>query len=214
MNIQSFTFNPFQENTYVLYDETKDGILVDPGCYFPEEEDQLLHFIQQEGISIVSCVLTHAHIDHVMGCAWARRVLEVAPELHELEVENLERAAEVGKMYGIPVKSAPAIGNYLIPGQRVEFGNTELEILFTPGHSAGSVCFYHEPSLRLIGGDVLFYDSIGRTDLPGGNFETLENSILTQLYRLPDQVEVFPGHGPSTTVGREKVSNPFVRLGR
>jgi len=213
MKIQSFTFNPFQENTYVLFDETGEGILVDPGCYFPEEEDQLLHFIRQEKINIVSCVLTHAHIDHVMGCAWARRELEVAPELHELEVENLERAAEVGKMYGIPVKSAPAIGNYLVPGQRVSFGTTELEILFTPGHSAGSVCFYHEPSLRLIGGDVLFYDSIGRTDLPGGNFETLENSILTQLYRLPDQVEVFPGHGPSTTIGREKVSNPFVRLG-
>lgn len=214
MNIQSFTFNPFQENTYILFDETKEAVLVDPGCYFPEEEDQLLHFIRTENLQITSCILTHAHIDHVMGCAWARRTLDVAPELHELEVDHLERATEVGKMYGVPVKAAPAIGKYLVPGSFITFGNTQLQILFTPGHSAGSICFYHEPSLQLIGGDVLFYDSIGRTDLPGGNFETLENSIITQLYALPDSVTVFPGHGQPTRIGREKVHNPFVRLGK
>jgi len=160
----------------------------------------------------VKILLTHAHIDHVLGINFLAGKYGLPIVMNSIEIELLKSASTYGQMWGIQVEPAPDPTEFLKDGDIFTFGKTELEVLFTPGHSPGSLSFFHRPTKQLIAGDVLFYGSIGRTDLPGGNFETLENSILTKLYTLEDDVIVYSGHGQSTTIGHEKRTNPFVNL--
>lgn len=210
MQIAQFTFNPFGENTYVLYDESGQCVIVDPGCYDKEEKEELAAFIDGKNLQPQAIWLTHAHIDHILGNSFLAGKYGLPIVMSEIEVELLNSASVYGEMWGIRVEPSPAPSIFIREGQSLRFGHTELETLFTPGHSSGSFSFYHRSSGILVAGDVLFDGSIGRTDLPGGDFDTLERSIREKLYVLPDETIVYCGHGPETTIGKEKRTNPFV----
>jgi hydroxyacylglutathione hydrolase len=210
IQIHTFTFNPFSENSYILSDETRECVIIDPGCHNSTEEQELTGFIAENGLKPVKLLNTHCHVDHVFGNLFVAEKWKLGLGMHELDVPVLNSFAKVCQMYGFPGGAQPAPAHFLKEGHTVVFGNSTLHILFTPGHSPGSVCFYSPEQKFVIGGDVLFQTSIGRTDLPGGDFATLEKSIRTQLYTLPDDVTVYPGHGPSTTIGFEKKHNSFV----
>ena len=208
--IKSFTFNPFSENTYVLFDDSKECVVVDPGTSDQREQQQLKDFIQTQGLKVVRLLNTHCHIDHVLGNKFVADTYGVPLEIHEKDLEVLRAVPTYSAAYGFPQYEEVLPEKFLQEGQDVTFGQTVLQVLFTPGHAPGHVVFYHEESQNVIGGDVLFQRSIGRTDLPGGDHETLLHSIRTKLFTLPDAVTVYPGHGPSTTIGEEKADNPFL----
>jgi hydroxyacylglutathione hydrolase len=209
--IAIFTFNPFQENTYVLFDETKECIIIDPGCYTAPERQQLQSFITERRLKPVRLINTHSHIDHILGNWFVAEEYNLKLEMHREEVAGLIAAPEYGKIYGIQMQPSPEATVFLTEADTITFGNTSLSILLTPGHSIASLSFYCEAGNFVIGGDVLFKGSIGRTDLPNGDFDTLINSIKTKLFTLADDVQVFPGHGDSTTIGEEKATNPFLK---
>lgn len=210
MKIHSFTFNPFQENTYLLYDETGQCVIVDPGCYSPEEKEELISFISSQKLRPVLLLNTHSHIDHCVGNSFIKERFNIPFQVNEHELEVLHSAPEVGRMYGVFMEPSPEPDKLLKEGDEVVFGNTKLKIIFTPGHSPGSISFYNEKEKILISGDVLFQGSIGRYDLPGGDYETLMQSITNKLFLLPDETKVFSGHGGVTTIRKEKQTNPFV----
>lgn len=211
IEIHRFTFNPFQENTYLLINGKKDCIIIDPGCYFEEERTELLTYIEKEGLKVTRLLNTHCHLDHIFGNRLVAKTYGVGLEMHILDKVVLDTSPEVGRMYNVPFEPSPEPTRYLEAGEKILLGQDELEVLLTPGHSPGSVCFYHAGQRFVIGGDVLFHESIGRTDLPGGNHQTLLNSIREKLFVLPDDVQVYPGHGQSTTIGYEKANNPFLQ---
>lgn len=209
LQVQSFVFNPLQENTFVLYDETKECIIVDPGCADDAENAQLKSFIDSHKLRVKLLLNTHCHIDHVLGNRFVKETFKVNLLIHREEEAVLKAAEVYAPSYGFyNYQHQPASG-FLEEGDYVMVGNQSFLVLFVPGHSPGHVAFYSETNRTLIGGDVLFYNSIGRTDLPGGNHELLLNSIQTKIFTLPDNVKVYPGHGPETTVGFEKKTNPF-----
>jgi len=210
MKIQSFTFNPFSENTYVLYDDTRECVIIDPGCYSPAEEEQLTDFISSKNLKPVRLINTHCHIDHVMGVPFVTSKYGLSLEMHEGELTVLRFADQSAMMFGTPVGPIPEPGGFIREGDSLTFGNTTLDVLFTPGHSPASICFYESKGKQLISGDVLFKGSIGRTDLPGGDYETLMTSIFDKLMTLDDDVNVYPGHMDSTTIGEERKHNPFI----
>lgn len=209
LNVKAFTFNPIQENTYLLYNGLNEALIIDPGCYFPEEEDEIKAFITQKGLTLKLLLNTHCHLDHVFGNRFIAETYGLPLHLHRLEQPLLDYAPASGLMYNLPFDNYQGEFVYLEPGKNIKLGDDELEVLFTPGHSPGSVSFYSRGGGFVIGGDVLFQNSIGRTDLPGGNHETLLGSIRTQLFTLPEETIVYSGHGPATTVGKEKRTNPF-----
>lgn len=210
-SIHTLTFNPFAENTYIIVDkQSKTCAIVDPGCMGPDEEQELLETIQQLHVTPTICLNTHCHIDHILGNWFVFSTFKLKPYIHALEVPVIEAGDQVAKMYGIPYRKSPDPAGFLDVTQSIEIGNTKLDMLFTPGHSPGSVSFYCRNSDWVVGGDVLFQNSIGRTDLPGGNHETLIRSIEEKLLVLDDHVVVYPGHGPATTIGHERSSNPFL----
>lgn len=211
IEIQYFAFNPFQENTYLLINEKKDCIIIDPGCYFEEERKELLQYIEKQGLNVTRLLNTHCHIDHILGNKLVARTFNVGLEIHRLEQAVLDRSPQVGVMYNVPFDPSPMPARYIEEGEKIQLGDDVLDVLLTPGHSPGSICFYHAAQQFVIGGDVLFYQSIGRTDLPGGHHETLLKSIRQQLFVLPDEVKVYPGHGQPTTIGFEKKHNPFLQ---
>ncbi|KAA2244640.1 MBL fold metallo-hydrolase [Chitinophaga agrisoli] len=211
MEIQYFAFNPFQENTYLLINEKKDCIIIDPGCYFQEERTELLQYIEKEGLNVTRLLNTHCHLDHIFGNRLVAKTYNVGLEIHRLEQVVLDRSPQAGAMYNVPFEPSPEPVRYMEEGEKILFGEEELVVLFTPGHSPGSVSFYCAAQQFVIAGDVLFYQSIGRTDLPGGNHQTLLNSIRQQLFTLPDDVKVYSGHGQPTTIGFEKQHNPFLQ---
>ncbi|MCW3462758.1 MBL fold metallo-hydrolase [Chitinophaga nivalis] len=210
IEIQQFTFGPLQENTFLLINGKKDCIIIDPGCYFQNERNELLQYIQTGGLNVIRLLNTHCHFDHIFGNKLVSDTYKVRPEYHEAEQVVLDRSQQVGVMYNLPFDPSPVAGRHLVPGEKILFGEDELVVLFTPGHSPGSVSFYCASQQFVIGGDVLFFKSVGRTDLPGGDTDTLLRSIREQLFVLPDEVRVYPGHGPSTTIGFEKQHNPFL----
>lgn len=212
ISIQSFVFNAFQENTFVLYDETKDCVVVDPGCYDPEERYELADFIADQQLHVKLLLNTHCHIDHVLGNSFVKQKFGTRLLIHAIEEPVLRAQKIFASNYGMYQYHETLPDAYLNEGDVVKFGNQELKVIFVPGHSPGHIAFYHEQDKVLIGGDVLFYNSIGRTDLPGGNFDTLIASIHQKLFTLPDDVKVYPGHGPATTIGFEKRTNPFCAL--
>lgn len=209
MQIRSFTFNPFSENTYVLYDDTRECVVVDPGCAFTDEEEELEAFIKSNNLIVKHILLTHAHVDHIFGCDFVHKTYGVGITMHRDDLFLLQRGPQMGMMYGVPVKEAPEPEAFLEEGDVFRFGNTELEVRHTPGHSPGSITFVERNSKSVISGDVLFQGSVGRWDLPGGNQELLLQNIRSKLFTLPDDFQVFSGHGPSTAVGMEKKFNPF-----
>jgi hydroxyacylglutathione hydrolase len=210
IRIAPFTFNAFQENTYILNDETSECVIIDPGCDSAEEKKVLVDFIEREKLKPVKLLLTHAHIDHIMGNSFLSNKYGLKIEMNELEAPVLKAAPLYAEMYGIPFDPSPDATVFLNEGDEVKFGNSVLKILFTPGHSPGALCFYNTEQKFIIAGDVLFHESIGRTDLPYGDHETLIKNIREKLFTLPDDFKVFSGHGPTTTIGHEKRNNPFL----
>jgi glyoxylase-like metal-dependent hydrolase (beta-lactamase superfamily II) len=210
--VVQLTFNPFQENTYLVYDETGEGVIFDPGNSNKEEHAELVARIDKLKLRPVRLINTHCHLDHVFGNKFVADKYELDLEIHELEVPVLAAVPQVCMMYGLPMpEESPAASVLLKPGEKVEFGNTRLDILFTPGHSPGSISFYSAADKFVIAGDVLFYGSIGRTDLPGGDHATLIASIKNELLPLGDDIKVYPGHGPATRMGYERKNNPFLQ---
>ena len=210
LKVFAFTFSPIQENTYVLSNEDKECIIIDPGCYFPEEQQELKDYIDKNGFVPKRLLNTHCHLDHVFGNNFVADTWGLTLNIHEKEKQMLEMAPASGLMYDMPFDNYQGNLDFVKEGEMIMLGNDELEIFFTPGHSPGHVCFYCARQKFVIAGDVLFNGSIGRTDLPFGNYETLVSSIREKLFVLPDDVIVYNGHGPSTTIGNEKKYNPFV----
>ena len=212
MNIKSFTFNPFQENTYIVYDETKECLIIDPGCYTEAERKELKAFIEEKELTPVKLINTHCHIDHVLGNKFTSEQWDLELYMHKEDLPVLEKAGEISKMYELEgYEGSPYPKHFLAQGDTLTFGESSFEILFTPGHAPGHICLYSKENNLLIAGDVIFQRSIGRTDLPGGDHSTLINSIITQLFPLPNETQVFCGHGPSTNLGYEKEHNPFLQ---
>lgn len=211
LKVKVFTFSPIQENTYVLYNEDKKAIIIDPGCYFPAEQDQLFQFIQTNELEVVKLLNTHCHLDHVFGNKWVYDTFKTPLHIHPDEEAMLKMAPLSGEKWGLPFENYQGPLQFLYPGDTVLLGNDALKVIFAPGHSPASICFYSESQAFLIGGDVLFRESIGRTDLPGGNHALLLQSIRQNLFILPDEVKVYPGHGLTTTIGYEKRNNPFLQ---
>lgn len=209
MLVKSFTFNPFQENTYVLSDDTKNCVIVDPGCYNNQEQNELLEYIKRNNLTPQRLLNTHAHIDHVFGNRFVSNHFNLDLELHDLDLPVLAAASYSAKQYGLDYTTSPLPKKSLKEGNQIKFGNTVLDILHIPGHAPGHVVFYNKAAKIIIGGDVLFRGSIGRTDLPGGNHQDLIKNIKSKLFTLEDDIVVYSGHGPSTTIGYERKTNPF-----
>ncbi len=209
--IKSFTFNPVQENTYVLYNESKDCIIIDPGCYFEDEKETLINFILKQHLHPTLLLNTHCHLDHVFGNKVIAEKFALTLHAHTLEKTILELAPASGLIYDLPFDNYQGTIQWLQEGEVISLGDDHLEVIHVPGHSPGSVCFYCKEQKFLIGGDVLFLNSIGRTDIPGGNMNDLLINIKSKLFILPDDTIVYPGHGPSTTIGEEKKNNPFLQ---
>ena len=212
IQIQTFSFNPFSENTYLVYDETGEGVVIDPGCYEKVEKDTLAQFIESKKIKIKYLLNTHCHIDHVLGNDFVKEKYNVPLLINKNDEPVLMSVKAYASSYGFNLYREALPDGYLAEGDTVSFGNIIFDVLFLPGHAPGHIGFYHKDSNSLLSGDVLFEQSIGRTDLPGGDFNTLIKSIHQKIFTLPDEVIVYPGHGDTTTVGEEKISNPFCAL--
>jgi glyoxylase-like metal-dependent hydrolase (beta-lactamase superfamily II) len=210
IHIKAFTFSPISENTYVLYYDMGKAIIIDPGCYFPAEQETLKNFITDTGLSPVHLLNTHCHLDHVFGNKWVHETYGLALHIHPNEATMLELAPMSGERWGLPFQNYTGPLHFLNDGDTVLLDDTALQVILAPGHSPGSICFYLPNQGDLIGGDVLFRGSIGRTDLPGGDSETLLTSIREKLWVLPDETVVYSGHGIKTTIGYEKRNNPFL----
>ncbi len=211
MTVTGLTFNPFSENTYLLHDETKECVIVDPGCSTAAEKAQLKQFVADNGLKVIKLLNTHCHIDHVLGNKFVADTYNVGLEMHEADLPTLRAIPAYAPNYGFTDYEEVLPTTFLAENDTVSFGKTELKVIFAPGHAPGHIVFYDEKGKNLIAGDVLFQRSIGRTDLPGGDFDTLISSIKTKLFVLPEDVKVYPGHGPATTIGEEKRENPFLR---
>jgi len=212
MEIHQITFNAFQENTFILWDNTADCIIIDPGCYEKNEELELVDFINKNNLNPVKLINTHCHIDHILGNKFVSEKWDLELYMNKIDLPLLEGAGDIAKMYGFKnYKGSPYPKHYLEEGDILEFGESKLEILFTPGHAPGHICLFNKEGSFIVSGDVLFNGSVGRTDLPGGDFDTLIESIKTKLMTLQDETIVYCGHGPSTSIGRERLSNPFLQ---
>ena len=212
LTVQPFTFNPVQENTYVVYNDKKQCCIIDPGCYFASEEQELKDFIAQNQLQPAYLLNTHCHLDHIFGNRFIHKTYGLALHLHQLEKPVLDRGPASGQLWQLPFDNYDGELHFLEEGDVIRLGEDELHVLFTPGHSPGSISFYCKQDKFLISGDVLFQGSVGRTDLPGGDFSILDETIKTKLYTLPVDTIVHSGHGESTTIGDEMKTNPFVKM--
>ena len=210
LKIKSFIFSPIQENTYLLYNEFNDCIIIDPGCYFPGEHDELKAFITQSKLTPRMLLNTHCHLDHVFGNKFVADTYGLTLHLHEKEKMLLDYAPTSGLMYNMPFDNYAGDYHFLKEADVVKLGDDELVVIEAPGHSPGHICFYCAKQHFIISGDVLFNRSIGRTDLPGGSHQTLLKNIREKLFVLPEKTVVYSGHGPETTIGEEKKYNPFL----
>jgi len=210
LTVQSLLFSPVQENTYLVYNEKGETLIIDPGCYFPEERSVLKEKINTKGLKPMMLVNTHCHLDHVFGNKFVYETWGLELHFHAAEQKVFDYAPAAGDLWDLPFQNYSGPIHHIKEGTKINVGEDELEILFTPGHSPGSISFYSAVGGWVISGDVLFRESVGRTDLPGSDFLTLEKSIRTQLYTLPNATHVYSGHGMPTTIGYEKQNNPFV----
>jgi len=210
ITVKKFVFNDFQENTFVLHDESGEGLIIDPGCNSTDETEELISYISDQGIKPVKVINTHAHIDHVLGVNSLVSHFSIPFLLHRLELPLIERSVEQAVMFGLDFQEAPIADAYVEDNEVIALGDSRLQVLHLPGHSPGGLGLYCEAQNFVVVGDVLFAGSIGRTDLPGGDYETLISSIKTRLLSLNDDCLVYSGHGPETNIGRERISNPFL----
>jgi hydroxyacylglutathione hydrolase len=210
LSIHKFTFNPFQENTYLLHDKQGFSAIIDPGCHTNSEQSELESFILKHQLKPILLLNTHCHIDHVLGNAWVKRKWDLQLGIHSKEAPVLKSVEVYAPNYGFHGYESTEGDYFIEEGQIISLGEENLKVLFVPGHAPGHVVFYHEESGQCIGGDTLFRESIGRTDLPGGNHQLLLSKIKSELFSLPENTVVYPGHGPETTIGFEKIYNPFV----
>ena len=211
MEIKQFVFSPFQENTYVAFTDTLEAMIIDPGCYSTEEEQQLRLFIEAKGLNVIHLVNTHLHLDHAFGNSFVEKTWNVKTEAHAGDAFWLKDMAGQCRMFGLEMRNpAPDISKELQEGDSIELGSEIFEVLHVPGHSPGSIVLYNAKAHVLFVGDVLFEGSIGRTDLQGGNYTQLIKGIQDKLLVLPDETVVYSGHGSATTIGKEKASNPFL----
>ncbi|MPM33739.1 Hydroxyacylglutathione hydrolase [bioreactor metagenome] len=215
MKIKTFEFNPLGVNTYVLYDRTGECIVVDASCFFPDENKLLLNFILDNNLVVKHLVNTHLHFDHIFGVNFLASQFGWKLLVHRDDIVLLENLSQQLQLFGFNtnVDYRPEIGGFLAENDVVSFGEQQLKVLHVPGHSPGSIVFYNEKEKLALVGDVLFNGSIGRTDLLEGSFEQLTEGIRTKLFTFPDDTEVYPGHGPKTTIGQERRYNPFVGTG-
>ncbi len=211
ITIQDFCFSAFQENTYVLYNELKKAIIIDPGCYTRIEEKILSDFIRKENLKPTLLLNTHCHLDHVFGNNYVSETYGLTAHIHPNEQIVLDRLPEAAAKWGAPTEAYKGPIQYIQEGEIIPLGNDAFKVLLTPGHSPGSVCFYHVEQDFMIGGDLIFKDGVGRTDLPGANPQDLIKSIREQIFPLPDSLTIYSGHGPVTTWGREKEHNPYIK---
>lgn len=211
IHLHTFTFNPYQENTYLLYTDDGKCIIIDPGMYWPDEKNEFLDFLQNRNLEPVMLLNTHCHIDHVLGNHFIHENFGLIPQFHENEVPILVAVQNYAPQMGFNYDVSPIPLEFLQEAGTIRCGAEELEMIFVPGHSPGHLCFYHRKQGFIIGGDTLFLNSIGRTDLPGGNHEQLLRNIREKLFSLPGETVVYPGHGPHTTIGFEKQNNPFLK---
>ncbi|HPE86017.1 MAG: MBL fold metallo-hydrolase [Bacteroidales bacterium] len=207
---KTFVFNPFKVNTYLLINEKNEGILIDGACYTKEEEDYLVTYLSNNQVKLQRHLLTHAHIDHILGAAFISKEYGLLPETHRDSVFFWDSAADFASLFGLDYRKATPSKSYFTDGDTIPFGSTKLKIIHSPGHADGSVCFYLASQKTLFSGDVLFSGSIGRTDLPTGNMKILLQSIRNKLLILDDSTIVFPGHGAATTIGAERKENPWL----
>jgi hydroxyacylglutathione hydrolase len=210
INVKVFTFNPVQENTYILYNEKGNAIIIDPGCYSENEQNSLYSFLTTNKLTPVQLINTHCHLDHVFGNKWVYDTFKTELYIHANEKPVLAYAPISGSQWGLNFDNYQGPLHFINEGDLIQLDDDKLSILFTPGHSPGSISFYCKEQNFVIAGDILFYESIGRTDLPGGNHATLLNSIREKLFVLPNETIVYNGHGPSTTIQHEKNYNPFL----
>lgn len=209
IHVEKFTFNPFQENTYILYDQSKECVIIDPGCFDKNEEQLVSDFVALNELKVVKLFNTHAHIDHILGNAFVKARYGVDLYGYSSEFPMLDLANRSAKMYQIPYTESPPIDVTKKEGDKFSFGNSTLEIIYVPGHAPDHLVLFHPQQKLLIGGDVLFNGSIGRTDLPGGEHDLLIKNIQEKIFTLPDETIVYSGHGPETKVGIERRTNPF-----
>ncbi len=210
LKIKSFVFSPIQENTYLLYNEFNQCAIIDPGCYFDAEKEELTQFIKDNSLTVIHLLNTHCHLDHVFGNKYVAETYSLTPQIHKNEEQVLAFAPTSGLMYDLPFDNYTSQLLFLKEGDVVTIGKDELLVIEAPGHSPGHICFYNKAQGFLIGGDVLFNRSIGRTDLPGGNYDELIKNIKEKLLVLPNKTIVYSGHGETTTIGEEKVENPYL----
>jgi len=212
MEIKTFTFNQFLENTIVVSDSTNECIIIDPGCYNDEEKKILENYITKNNLNPVKLINTHCHIDHILGNNFVSRNWGIDLEINEKDLDLLNNADQIAKIYGFTnYERSPMPKKFINEDDIINFGISELKVIFTPGHAPGHVSLYSEKDSLIISGDVIFQNSIGRTDLPGGDFNTLINSIKNKILSLDDNVIIYCGHGPNTTVGNERRKNPFLK---
>ena len=209
LQIKLFEFSPIQENTYVLYNEFNDCLIIDPGCYYDDEKDELVNFLIKMDLKPKMLLNTHCHLDHVFGNKFIAEKFGLTLQIHRNEKLVLDFAPKSGLLYNLPFDNYNGDFIYLEEGNKILLGNDELTVIEAPGHSPGHICFYCAAQHFIISGDVLFKRSIGRTDLPGGDHETLLKNIREKLFTLPAETKVYSGHGPVTTIGEEKTQNPF-----
>jgi glyoxylase-like metal-dependent hydrolase (beta-lactamase superfamily II) len=211
MIIKTFTFNPFQENTYVLHDETNEAIIIDAGCLNDGEKRLLKLYFDENKLTLSRLINTHLHLDHQFGNKFIFDTFGVGPEACQDDEFLLDNVVSQARSFGLPInEEAQELGGYITENQEINFGNSTLKVIHVPGHSPGSMAFYSEKDGVLFAGDVLFQGSIGRTDLPKGDYATLISSITKKLLLLPDSTIVYSGHGPTTTIGNEKKNNPYL----
>jgi glyoxylase-like metal-dependent hydrolase (beta-lactamase superfamily II) len=210
LTIHAFCFNAFQENTYVIYNEKKNAIIVDPGCYLKNEQDELAGFISENKLTPTLLLNTHCHLDHVFGNNFVSEQYGLTAHFHKNEQPVIDRLPQGGERWGVPCEPYKGPVQYIEQDEIIQLDDATFQVLLTPGHSPGSVCFYNKQQDFMIGGDLIFKDGVGRTDLPGCNPLDLISSIRTQILPLPDTMTIYAGHGPETTLGREKKANPYI----
>ena len=212
MKIKKFEFNMFPVNCYVLSDESGEAVVIDPGCFYPEEKQMLKDYLSDNNLTLKHVLCTHLHLDHIFGNPYLYKEFGLQPEGGQQDEFWLDQASAMARNFGfIYDEKQPALGKYICEGDTITFGDTTLKAIHVPGHSPGSIVFYSPEVACVFSGDVLFYGSIGRADLKGGNFDDLKEGICNQLFTLPAETRVYPGHGPSTSIGYEKNNNPFFR---
>ncbi len=212
--IKRFVLNPFQVNTYVISDDTGECVIIDGGCSNVSELNRIERYVAAKGLAPVMLLNTHAHIDHIIGNYDLCSAFNIPLAAHPDSAKFIAVGKDYAGTFGLPMSNVKEIDHYLSEEEPVKFGNTVLQVLDTPGHADGSVCFYAQEDGFVITGDVLFYQSIGRTDLETGDYDKLQKSIWSKLFVLPDETVVYPGHGPETRIGYEKINNPFVSIGK